>query len=94
MKDTYTRDPEGRNELWKRLETCITLCYAIDTVKDALIDEIASAISMPPEDVDRSKAVSFYGVDSSIANEIRNRAVHSVKGSMVRHTYHRDGIHK
>jgi NAD(P)-dependent dehydrogenase (short-subunit alcohol dehydrogenase family) len=74
---------KGRTELSKRLATASSFDDALAIVESALVEKVASAIPMPPEDVDPEKPGALYGVDSLVANEIRNWAVSVIKGSLV-----------
>ena len=82
-EDSLTKLQQGRDELSKRLEAVRSFDRAIEVVEAALVEKIASAIPMSPKDVDPSKAVSSYGVDSLIANELKNWSFQVVKGSLV-----------
>lgn len=60
------------NELRTKLAAVPTLPAAADIIEGALAAKLAKAMSMAPEDIDTSKPVSAFGVDSLIAMEIRN----------------------
>ena len=60
------------NELKNRVSSAPSLVAAADIIEGALAAKLAKAMSMAPEDIDTSKPVSAFGVDSLIAMEIRN----------------------
>lgn len=60
------------NELRSKLSAAPSLPIAADIIEAALAAKLAKAMSMAPEDIDTSKPVSAFGVDSLIAMEIRN----------------------
>ncbi|KAL9113104.1 MAG: hypothetical protein Q9227_002716 [Pyrenula ochraceoflavens] len=60
------------SELKDKLGAATSLMAAADIIEGALATKLAKAMSMAPEDIDTSKPVSAFGVDSLIAMEIRN----------------------
>ncbi|MCJ1314522.1 hypothetical protein MMC25_008204 [Agyrium rufum] len=49
-----------------------SMSYAGAAVADALAEKLSRSLSMPSTDVDHSKPLQYYGVDSLIAVELRN----------------------
>lgn len=82
-EDSYTTIRKGRKQLENALGAAESLSAAVDIVEVALVEKLAGAIPMPPEDVDPSRPVTTYGVDSLIASEIRNWSFNVVKGVLV-----------
>ncbi|KAI0451648.1 putative polyketide synthase [Xylaria acuta] len=58
-------------ELKSALTAATSLAQATDIIESALGAKLAMSMSMSAEDIDTSKPVSFYGVDSLISLEIR-----------------------
>jgi hypothetical protein len=81
--DSHSSIRRGREELSKQLELTTNLDQALHVVEKALVEKLASAIPMSPEDVDPSRPISSYGVDSLIAHELRNWATNVVKANIV-----------
>ena len=67
----------GGTDLKSALETSASLAHATDVVEGALATKLAHSMSMAPDDIDTSKPVSAYGVDSLVSMEVRNW-VHTV----------------
>lgn len=59
-------------DLKNALGACTSLAQATDIVEAALAGKLALSMSMSVEDIDTSKPVSVYGVDSLVSMEIRN----------------------
>ena len=75
----------GQNEtvaLTNDLKKASTLAEAGERIEGALAVKLASSMSMKVEDVDTSKPVSVYGVDSLVSMEIGNW-IHAVLRSTV-----------
>ena len=49
-----------------------TLAAAATIVTDGLVDRLSKALSIPPEDIETTKPLHAYGVDSLLAVELRN----------------------
>ncbi|KAI0102191.1 KR-domain-containing protein [Nemania sp. FL0031] len=58
-------------KLKSALSSATSLAQAADIIADALAAKLALSMSMAPEDIDTSKPVSAYGVDSLISLEIK-----------------------
>jgi len=58
--------------LRKSLTQTTSLPQAADIVEDAIAAKLSRVMFMAAEDIDTSKPVSVYGVDSLIVTEIRN----------------------
>lgn len=86
-EDSYSKIRQGRKELSRQLEVAASLNEALDIVETALVEKVAAAIPMSPTDVDPSRPVSEYGINSLLANEIRNWAFSDVKGTIVRYFF-------
>ena len=52
--------------------TASSLADAGDVIAQGLARKLSKALSMPPEDIDTSKPLHAYGVDSLLAVELRN----------------------
>ena len=61
-----------RNRLRHLLYGCRFPTEASSVVSDALVKKIAKALSIPGEDIDTSKPLHAYAVDSLLAIELRN----------------------
>ncbi|KAH8799173.1 hypothetical protein F5884DRAFT_905619 [Xylogone sp. PMI_703] len=57
--------------LMQRLGSAPDIAAATEIVLDSIRDKLSSMISIPAEDIDVSKALSSYGVDSLVAIEFR-----------------------
>lgn len=86
-EDSYSTIRKGRKELSKQLEASASFNEALGVVEVALVEKVAAAIPMLPSDVDPARPVSEYGIDSLLANEIRNWAFSVVKGTIVRFAF-------
>ena len=62
----------GAPDVKTALASATSLAQAAEIVEDALAMKLAHSMSMAPEDLDSSKPVSAYGVDSLVSMEIRN----------------------
>lgn len=62
----------GGGDVKTALEGAPSLAHAADVVEGALAAKLAHSMSMATEDIDSSKPVSAYGVDSLVSMEIRN----------------------
>ncbi|KAL2004487.1 hypothetical protein VTN00DRAFT_3459 [Thermoascus crustaceus] len=60
------------NQLRRMLGSAKTINEATELVCAALIDKLASRSGIPPDNIDSSKSISEYGVDSLVAVELRN----------------------
>ena len=60
------------DELRNSLVNAKSLGQAADVIEGALAVKLANSMSMSTEDIDTSKPVSVYGVDSLVSMEIRN----------------------
>ncbi|KAL9112623.1 MAG: hypothetical protein Q9227_003194 [Pyrenula ochraceoflavens] len=60
------------DELKTSLQSATTISQAADIIEGALAVKLAKSMSMSTEDIDTSKPVSVYGVDSLVSMEIRN----------------------
>ena len=78
--DSVSKIRKGRKALESALSTADSFNAATGVVEAQMIEKVASAIPMPPEDVDPSRPMGHYGVDSLIASEVRNWAFNVVKG--------------
>lgn len=82
-EDNATKMRKGLKQLANSLSAAESLGAAVDIVESAMIEKVAGAIPMPPEDVDPARPLTTYGVDSLIASEVRNWAFNVVKGTLV-----------
>ncbi len=69
MSDTH--DVDGLN-YWKAFRSASSLSEAASVVLAALTSKLSRALSVAPEDLDPSKPLHQYGVDSLVAVELRN----------------------
>lgn len=63
---------DASSSIKSALAAATSLAQAIDIVEAALAAKLAASMSMSVEDIDTSKPVSVYGVDSLVSMEIRN----------------------
>ena len=66
------RVQDSIKELKKSLTQAKSLGQAADMVEDAIAGKLSRVMFMAAEDIDTTKPVSVYGVDSLIVTEIRN----------------------
>ena len=55
---------------------------AVEVVRLALMDKLAKLMMVPTEDIDASKPLNAYGVDSLVAVEVRNWIAHEIKAEV------------
>ena len=60
------------SELKTALTAATSLAHAAELIEGALAFKLGKSLSMPVEDIDTSKAIHSYGVDSLVAIEMRN----------------------
>jgi acyl carrier protein len=65
-------EPSAADLVRDRLRTCRTLEDASNVVCSALLSKIAAHLDMPSENINTSRSISQYGVDSLVAVEFRS----------------------
>ena len=70
--DIIAAQSGGNADIKAALEQAPSIAHAADVVESALASKLALSMSMSAEDIDSSKPVSSYGVDSLVSMEIRN----------------------
>lgn len=71
-QDGASGEDSMSNQLRRMLGSAKTINEATELVCTALVDKLASRSGIPPDNIDSSKAISEYGVDSLVAVELRN----------------------
>lgn len=64
------------------LSSCTSLAEARGTVVSALCSKLAKSLMMPVEDIDTSRPVNAYGVDSLVAVDVRNWIFREMRASV------------
>lgn len=83
--DTHTLAVESHDttgHLQTMLAEVTSLTSATEIVCEALIAKLAKSMMMPVEDLEASKPVNMYGVDSLVAVEIRNWIFREIKADV------------
>nr|POE88317.1 reducing polyketide synthase fub1 [Quercus suber] len=73
---------ESANQFRVALATTTSLAAAAEVVQEALIAKLAKAMMIPPGDIDVTKPISSYGVDSLVAVEVRNWVSREAKSDL------------
>ena len=70
--DTSTSgNPGGTVDYAHLLTSAESQAAAEDTVVEALKSKLSNSLSVPKEDIDAEKAIYSFGIDSSVALEVR-----------------------
>ncbi|KAH8696648.1 hypothetical protein BGW36DRAFT_428643 [Talaromyces proteolyticus] len=77
-----TEDKDDENRLIHQLRTCKSMDEANDIAQDVLLVRISKVITVPVADINTSKPVYTYGVDSLVAVELRNWLSMQVKSDL------------
>ncbi|CAG8971039.1 hypothetical protein HYALB_00005277 [Hymenoscyphus albidus] len=80
---TGSAETQGSSEsLAARLHKATSMDEATEIIKEALVNKIADILQMPASEVDPSRALYRYGVDSLVALEVRNWITREMKANM------------
>ncbi|KAI1124687.1 putative polyketide synthase [Nemania abortiva] len=80
--DTQDNSRDAIAKLRSALASVTSLEQAADVIEGALAEKLAMSMSMAVEDIDTSKPVSAYGVDSLISLEIRTWVYTVIKSDL------------
>jgi hypothetical protein len=85
LMDTQTNFKETKSTgppLQRLLSEVTSIAAATMVICDAIAERLAKSLRVPLEDLDPSKPVNAYGVDSLIAVELRNFIFREIKADM------------
>lgn len=84
MRDVSTAAMGDENavDIGALLKGADSLARAGAVVCDALVKKVARTLGMPQEDIDASKPMHLYGVDSLVAVEVRNWFLKEMKADV------------
>jgi hypothetical protein len=73
VDQSSTAHSSGQATDYKSMFACSpSLSHAGTIVSDALVGKLSHSLSIPNSDIDSSKPIHYYGVDSLVAVELRN----------------------
>ena len=72
LDEKVSKDSETAVDYVSLFRSATSLGEAGRILTDGLVKKLAKALSMPPDDIDTSKPLHAYGVDSLLAVELRN----------------------
>ncbi|KAL4820484.1 hypothetical protein BDW67DRAFT_180867 [Aspergillus spinulosporus] len=65
-------DAGGNEDILRRLATITSMQEAADVIAESLMQRLSKAIGVPIQNLDATKPMNQYGVDSLVAVELRN----------------------
>lgn len=75
-------DDGGAESFRTQLTSATSMQQAVDLCQDALVAKLAKAIMINPADIDTTKPLHSYGVDSLVAVEVRNYIMRELKSEV------------
>lgn len=76
-------DDSEKSKLREELQQCTSLPTAAKMIEENLLVKMSKGMACNPEDINTSKPLHSFGVDSLVAVEVRNWLFKELKSGMV-----------